>query len=83
MSRSTSCETCVKWYNPVPPDEDEGQNSDPIVFSRTPCEYPSCDDWWAGDRYIIHTDHTIPLPHGTHLEVCADCYMKFHGVFEK
>jgi len=83
MSRCTSCETCVKWYNPVPPDEDEGQNSDPIVYSKTPCEYPSCDDWWFGDRYIIHTDHTIPLPHGTHLEVCQDCYMKFHGVFEE
>ena len=83
MSRCTSCETCVEWYSPVPFDEDEGENSEPIAFSKRPCEYPSCEEWYSdGTRYIIHSDHTIPLTVGTHLEVCADCYMKFHGVFE-
>jgi len=83
MSRSVHCGICIGWFRPVPSDEDEGQNSDPIAFSKRPCEYPSCEKWRAGQRHIIHTDHTIPLPHGTHLEVCGDCYLKFHGVFEE
>tara|TARA_R110000824_G_scaffold101190_1_gene240342 strand:- start:42080 stop:42331 length:252 start_codon:yes stop_codon:yes gene_type:complete len=83
MSRYTSCEVCVEHFNPVPFDEDEGQNNEPIAFSKRPCEYPSCEEWRAGERYIIHSDNTIPLPPATHLEVCADCYLKFHGVFEE
>lgn len=83
MSRCTSCDYCVEWLNPVPFDEDDGQNSEPIAFSKNPCEYPSCEEWRAGERHIIHSDHTLPLTTGTHLEVCADCYLKFHGVFEE
>jgi len=83
MSRCTSCDYCVEWLNPVPFDEDDGQNSEPIAFSKKPCEYPSCEEWRAGERHIIHSDHTLPLTSGTHLEVCRDCYLKFHGVFEE
>lgn len=83
MSRCDCCEECVEHFNPVPFDEDEGQNDKPIAFSKKPCEMSSCEEWRAGERYIIHTDHTIPLTVGTHLEVCGDCYLKFHGVFEE
>jgi hypothetical protein len=83
MSRCTSCETCVKWYHPVPFDGSQYvHNDEPIAFSKKPCEMPKCEEWRAGQRHIIHTYHR-PNGVGTHREVCVDCYLKFHGVFEE
>ena len=81
MSRCDCCEECVERFNPVPSDEDEGQNDEPIAFSKKPCEMSSCEEWRAGERYIIHTAKA--WQDRIHLEVCRDCYLKFHGVFEE
>lgn len=84
VSRCTSCDYCVEWLNPVPFDEDMGENSEPISFSKNPCDLGDSEQCHlAGSRYIIHSDSTLPMTTGTHLEVCEDCYLKFHGVFEE
>lgn len=74
MSRSTDCDTCSEWFNPVPFDEDQGENAEPIAFSRTPCQSPfECEQGHlAGERYVVHVmhhDRTLE-----HLEVCPECY---------
>ena len=83
MSRSTDCDHCSEWLNPLPFDEDQGQNSEPIAFSRTPCESPfQCEQGHlAGERYVVHVAHTDrsggymdTKRHLEHLEVCPDCY---------
>ena len=81
MSRDTDCIICVDWYNPVPYDEDQGENSEPIAFSKQSCQM-GISKWChlAGERYIIHIVIDDLL---THKEVCTDCYMKHHGVYEE
>lgn len=81
MSRDINCTTCVDWYNPVPYDEDQGENSEPIAFSKRPCQM-DMSEWchFAGERHIIHEVNDNLL---THMEVCTDCYMKLEGVYEE
>ena len=78
--RECSCDTCAAWFNPVPYDEDEGSNTEPIAFSRTACSGTCQYSRLAGERYIEHEiDEEGEL---IHLELCVECYLSFHGVFE-
>ena len=80
--RECNCDTCSAWFNPLPFDEDQGENSEPIAFSKSACEAGNSEQCHlAGERYIEHElDDEGDL---IHLELCADCYLKFHGVFEE
>ena len=78
--RECLCDTCVAWFNPVPVDEDEGSNTEPITFSRTACPGTGHQCHLAGERYIEHELDSEGVL--IHLELCVDCYLKSHGVFE-
>ena len=91
MSRWDGCEICMRSYSPVPHEDDMGENSEPITFSKNPChmnESKHCH--LAGERHIIHTSHYRPHHSGHeiddnyfHSEVCPDCYLKHHGLYEE
>ena len=79
MSRWDRCDTCVAWYNPVPFEEDMGENSEPIAFSKNHCHMNESEQCHlAGERYIIHVGKD-----NEHMEVCTDCYLKHQGVYEE
>lgn len=82
MSRSCACDRCLDWFNPVPHELDEGENSEPITFSRTACDIGGGEQCHlAGERYIVH--ELNDAEEMTHFEICVDCYLRFHGVFEE
>lgn len=86
MSRWDGCETCVAWYNPVPFEEDMGENSEPIAFSKSHCHMNESEHCHlAGERYIIHVDDKNHEGFNVllHMEVCPDCYLKHHGLYEE
>jgi len=86
MSRWDGCETCVAWHNPVPFEEDMGENSEPIAFSKSHCHMNESEQCHlAGERYIIHVDdeHSGGFYVLVHMEVCTDCYLKHHGLYEE
>ena len=71
MSRVTGCCEAHGLYVW----EDEDMNTEPIAFSKTPCHMNESDECHlAGERHVIHDPE--------HMEVCVDCYLKFHGVWE-
>jgi len=78
MSRWDGCDICIAQFNPVPFEEDMGENSEPIVFSKNYCDmFLSSDCHLPGERYIIHDGDK------NHMEVCGDCYLKHHGIYEQ
>ena len=79
MSKWDGCDTCVARYNPVPFEEDDGENSEPIAFSKSHCHMNESEHCHlAGERYIIHVGQD-----NEHMEVCVNCYLKHHGVYEE
>ena len=78
MSRWDGCDICVEQLNPVPFEEDMGENSEPIAFSKSHCDMGESEQCHlAGERYIIHDGDK------NHMEICVDCYLKHHGVYEE
>jgi hypothetical protein len=79
MSRWDGCDTCTAWHNPLPFEEDMGENSEPIAFSKSHCHMNESEHCHlAGERYIIHVGQD-----NEHMNVCPDCYLKHHGVYEE
>ena len=79
--RECACLECAAWHCPLPFDDDCGENSEPIAFSRTPCPGKGHECHLAGERYIEHTleeDGSL-----SHVELCPECFLAWHGLAEE